>query len=236
MIISYRQSRVHPGGVSTIKYTGRIIIVTIAILLTLFTRIYGILYYNFPLYQFPFLGIIIVLIFWKLGKEYDKVRFFSEKDVLTKLNNRRFMIHTFPKLLAKANRNQEKLILYFIDVDNFKTINDTHGHDIGDQVLQHIANVLMFHSRKADMVVRWAGDEFLIFSPFSDNLSKQTLMNNIKNELKLIPPDLDISVSVSIGTALYPNEAQKLDDLIHQADLNMYKSKSKSKSKSQKLD
>jgi GGDEF domain-containing protein len=60
------------------------------------------------------------------------------------------------------------------------------------------------------------------------------LTSNIKNELKLIPLDLDISLSVSIGTAVYPNEAQKLDDLIHQADLNMYKSKSKSKS--QKLD
>lgn len=207
------------------KYTGRIGLVAIAVILSFGIRIYGVLYYNFPAYQFPFVGIIILLIFWKLGEQYDKVKFLSEKDVLTKLNNRRFMIHTFPKLIAAANRNQEKLILYFIDVDNFKIINDTHGHDIGDQVLQHIAKVLMFHSRKADMVVRWAGDEFLIFSPFSDNLSRETMIRNIKNELKLTSQDVDIAISVSIGTAAYPTDAQKLDELIHEADINMYKYK-----------
>jgi diguanylate cyclase (GGDEF)-like protein len=207
------------------KYTGRIGLVTVAIIISLSLRIYAVYHYSFPPYQVPYTGIVILLVFWKLGEQYDKVKFFSEKDVLTKLNNRRFMIHTFPKLITTANRAQKRLILYFIDVDNFKTINDTHGHDFGDQVLQHIAKVLMFHSRKVDMVVRWAGDEFLIFSPFSDELSKETMINNIKNELQLTSNEVNMAISVSIGTATYPNNAQKLDDLIHEADLNMYKHK-----------
>lgn len=207
------------------KYTGRIGLVTLAIMISLALRTYAVFYYNFPMYQTPYIGVLLLLLFWKLGEQYDKVKFFSEKDVLTKLNNRRFMIHTYPKLSAKANRNQEKLILYFIDVDNFKLINDTYGHDIGDQVLKHIAKVLVFHTRKKDMVVRWAGDEFLIFSPFSHESDKESTLSNIKNDLILTLNDVTLTISISVGTATYPTDAQKLDDLIHVADSNMYKNK-----------
>jgi diguanylate cyclase (GGDEF)-like protein len=64
-------------------------------------------------------------------------------------------LETFPKLIASVDRKQEKLILYFIDVDNFKIVNDTRGHKIGDQVLQRIANVLILLSEKRDITARW---------------------------------------------------------------------------------
>jgi diguanylate cyclase (GGDEF)-like protein len=210
------------------KFSGRSI-VYIAVILSLTIKIYGILYYNYPIFNIPFIGIIIVFLSWLLGKQYDKVKFLSEKDVLTKLYNRRFMILNFPNLIAAVDRNQKKLILYFIDVDDFKIINDSMGHELGDQVLQRIANVLMLHSRKGDMVIRWAGDEFLILSPFSDDRNKVMMIRSIKNELKLSSQDFNIAISVSIGTAEYPNEAQTLDDLIHAADQNMYTLKSRKK-------
>lgn len=180
------------------------------------------MYYNFPPFKFPLIGILIVLISWIFGLQYDKLRFLSEKDVLTTLNNRRFMLNTFPKIIAAVDRKQEKLILYFFDVDDFKTINDTLGHEVGDQVLQRIANVLMLHSHKKDILVRWAGDEFLVFSPFIDDHSKARMIRDIQNELKLSSEEFNTAISVSIGTALYPHEAATLDELIHAADQDMY--------------
>lgn len=118
------------------KYTGRIVIVSVAFVLILTIRIYGNVYYNYPLFQFPLFGIIATLSTWWLGGQYDKVKFLSEKDVLTKIYNRRFVIQIFPKILALVKRKNEKLSLLLIDVDNFKMINDTYGHEIGDQVLQ----------------------------------------------------------------------------------------------------
>jgi diguanylate cyclase (GGDEF)-like protein len=163
---------------------------------------------------------------WLMGTQYDKLKFFSEKDVLTSLYNRRFMLHAFPKRIDLVDRKQEKLILYFIDVDDFKIINDTRGHEFGDQVLQQLANVLTLHTQKRDIVVRWAGDEFLILSPFSDDRSKAMMINRIEDELKILSQKLNTAISVSIGTAVYPDEAQTIDDLLHAADQNMYTTKS----------
>jgi diguanylate cyclase (GGDEF)-like protein len=211
------------------KYSGRIVIISVVVILISAIRIYGSLYYNYPSLQFPLIGILIVFASWLLGTQYDKLKFLSEKDALTTLYNRRYMLHIFPKLIASGDRKQEKLILYFIDVDDFKIINDTRGHEIGDQVLQRIANVLMLHSQKRDIVARWAGDEFLILSPFSVDRSKAMMINRIENELKLLSQEFNIVISVSIGTAAYPNEAQTLDDLLHEADQNMYTLKSDKK-------
>lgn len=189
-------------------------------------RIYGTLYYHVPSLQFPLFGIIILIASWVLGTQYDKLKFLSEKDNLTTLYNRRYVLGIFPKLIASVDRKQEKLILYFIDVDNFKLVNDSRGHNIGDQVLQRIASVLMLHLQKRDIAARWAGDEFLILSTSSDAYKKELMISHIQNELKLASQEFDLEISVSIGTAVYPNEAKTLDDLLHAADLDMYALKS----------
>jgi diguanylate cyclase (GGDEF)-like protein len=211
------------------RYSGRIVIISVVVILILALRIYGNLYYNVPSLQFPLIGVCIVFASWLLGTQYDKLKFFSEKDVLTTLYNRRFLLHIFPKVIASVDRKQEKLNLFFIDVDDFKIINDNRGHKIGDQVLQRIANVLILHSQKRDIVVRWAGDEFLILSPFSDDSSKTMMNNRIQNDVKLLSKEFNIAISVSIGTATYPNDAQTLDDLLHAADQDMYTLKSNKK-------
>lgn len=208
------------------KYTGRIVLISTFTIMVLATRIYGSLYYNYPFYQFPLIGVIVVFISWLLGTQLDKLKFLSERDFLTTLYNRRFMVHVFLKLIALVDRKHEKLVLFFIDVDDFKIINDTLGHEIGDQVLQRIARVLMQHSQKKDIVVRWAGDEFLILSPFSNDYSNAMRIHRIHNELKLASQEFNIAISVSIGSAVYPNDAQTIDDLIHIADQDMYKLKS----------
>jgi diguanylate cyclase (GGDEF)-like protein len=189
-------------------------------------RIIGVLYYDYPANQFPIVGIFILLISWLLGAQYDKLKFLSEKDSLTSLYNRRYLLEAWTKLAATADRKQEKLVLYFIDVDEYKVINDTRGHEMGDRVLRQIARALLLHSQQDDLVVRWAGDEFLIVSTHSDNYSRASMIQRIDEELEKLSEQIHITISVSIGSAMYPNDAQTLDGLLHVADQDMYAVKS----------
>jgi diguanylate cyclase (GGDEF)-like protein len=208
------------------KYTGRITIVTVALIFIVAARIYGVFYLNYSLFKIPFFGMVIILIFWWLGKQYDTVKFLSEKDVLTKLYNRRYVIHTFPKLSVLVDRKNEKLILFIIDVDNFKMINDTYGHEKGDKTLQYFSNLLLLNTNKSNIVARWAGDEFLIIAPFIDEKGKDIMIKRINKELNKSSEELNIEISVSIGTSEYPHDANSLDVLLNIADQNMYKQKS----------
>jgi diguanylate cyclase (GGDEF)-like protein len=211
------------------KYTGRIAIVAVALVSIIVIRMYGIFYLNYSSTKFPFIGMFIILIFWWLGKKYDMVKFLSEKDVLTKIYNRRYIIHTFPKLSVLMDKKDEKLSLFLIDVDNFKMINDTYGHATGDKVLQHFSNLLLINTNESDIVGRLAGDEFLIIAPFTDEKGRNIIIKRINKELKKSSEELNIDISVSIGTSEYPYDAKTLDVLLDIADKNMYKLKSQKK-------
>ncbi|QJD86004.1 GGDEF domain-containing protein [Cohnella herbarum] len=208
------------------NYTGRILITTIIIALIATARIYGYLYYDYPLFNLPYFGIVSVMICWWLGSQYDKVKFYSEKDILTSVHNRRFVLQTIPKLLVRMDKRNEKLNLFLIDVDDFKKINDTYGHETGDKVLRYLSNILVSNTTKKDIVARWAGDEFLIISPSSVAKSPDAIIKRINDALKKLSEEINIEVSVSIGAAIYPNEAGTLDALLHAADCKMYEMKS----------
>ncbi len=211
------------------KYTGRIYTVIVALAAIVLMRVLGSLYYDVPALQFPFVGLIVIIVFWWLGKKYDLVKFLSEKDVLTKVYNRGYVIQTFPRLSVLMDKKEEKLSLFLIDVDEFKMINDTYGHKLGDIVLQQLAIVLSRNTGKRDIVARWSGDEFLIIAPFTNEIGKEKMVAQINNELKKSSDELKINISVSIGTAQYPNNAKTLDGLLIIADENMYKLKSEKK-------
>ena len=208
------------------KYTGRIIVVVVALVFTLIIRGYGVLYYNYPTYHFPFISLGVLFVFWWLGKQYDMVKFLSEIDPLTNVYNRRYLFHTFPKFSVRIDRKDEKLILFFIDINHFKMINDHYGHETGDEVLKQLSNILVRTTSKKDIVARLAGDEFIIMTSFIEEKGRDQIMNQINNELIKISEELNMDFSVSIGTAVYPNDAKTLDGLLNIADQNMYKEKS----------
>ncbi|MGG2067324.1 GGDEF domain-containing protein [Bacillus sp. S14(2024)] len=207
------------------KYTGRIIgILGIFLLHSIY-----IFYYYFrdkavePLdfYSYPFL---IFLGYWG-GKQYDKVRFYSEKDELTGIYNRRFVMGTYEKIISLAARTNNKLFVLVVDCDNFKTINDTYGHHQGDIILAKISKTLVESTKKSDIVARWGGDEFLVIGHYKDETSLQALLQRLEEKLENFSNQIQIPIMVSIGSAIYPDHNNNLFELIKIADNKMYHSK-----------
>jgi diguanylate cyclase (GGDEF)-like protein len=150
-------------------------------------------------------------------------------DNLTNLNNR----HQFYILVEQAIKNAERsgllLAMCFIDIDDFKLINDTYGHQLGDQVLKHVASILRAHTRHSDIIARVGGDEFVIVLADITEEKARGLLELIRAEIKqpFKDPDIHISLSASIGLSFYPTDAIEIDDLMHAADSDMYRQKHK---------
>lgn len=204
------------------KYTGRIG----GILFIIINSLLG-----FAIQDIDITGKNILIIFgnfilcWWLGKKYDEAKFFSEKDSLTEAYNRRFVIKKFPKLLAKANKKKETLIVFIVDIDNFKDINDTQGHEFGDSVIQCISRALTNNIRKEDFLARWGGDEFLIIMWKNDKMCPDILLERVKDSLEDASEQFGTPLSVSIGKSVYPDNGSNLVELIKFADKRMYEQK-----------
>ncbi len=158
----------------------------------------------------------------------------AEHDLLTALPNRKRLQEEFKYASAMANRQQQKVALLFLDLDGFKPINDTHSHQIGDRVLQKIAERLNNTVRDSDIVCRIGGDEFIILMTNIDDESvSHIVLNKIKKNIAqpMYIEGLTLQLSVSIGVAFYPTNAADLDSLISIADEEMYQDKQSERTK-----
>jgi two-component system, cell cycle response regulator len=149
-------------------------------------------------------------------------------DPLTNLYNRRAFFALADRQIRIADRNQRGLLTLFIDVDNFKRINDSLGHQVGDKVLQDVANVLRDTFRHSDILARMGGDEFAILAIELDKKDStavtRRLRQNLKNRMGQLPGLSQLSVS--IGLARYdPTQPCSVDELLGQADARMYAEK-----------
>ncbi|SMC92278.1 GGDEF domain-containing protein [Sporomusa malonica] len=204
------------------KYTGRITGLIIMLIAIVAVRVYAYIYLDYSFSHLPIPGVIGLCIAFWAGKQYDKVKFYSEKDSLTGFYNRRFVDTLFPSLLAQMDRRNEKLSVAILDCDRFKDINDRYGHKKGDLVLQELSALLFTSIRKSDIVARWGGDEFLIIAPYADEEDIKVIISRFKNKLQELSQNIQIDISVSSGYAIYPSDAKTLDDLINIADSRMY--------------
>ncbi|WP_235496992.1 GGDEF domain-containing protein [Aneurinibacillus migulanus] len=168
---------------------------------------------------------VYIAIGWYLGKKYDEAKFYSEKDPLTNTYNRRFMNRIFPKLIAEVRKNKKLLHVFVIDINDFKRINDTYGHETGDQVLEYISGLLRKATRKEDMIIRIGGDEFVILIPSTQKIEAITLPRHFKCHLHNSVSPFTIHISISIGHATYPEAGETLSELIQSADKSMYEYK-----------
>lgn len=173
-----------------------------------------------------YIATVFMLIFgYFIGKQFDKVKFYSEKDVLTNLYNRRFVMNNFEKITSLAQRIDSKLFILVIDCDNFKNINDSYGHLKGDHILELIGKSISDTTRKSDIVARWGGDEFLIIGHIKDESGLTAFLQRLDESLHDLSKKTKIHVSVSIGSALFPNDSTDLFELIKIADDHMYNRK-----------
>ena len=149
-------------------------------------------------------------------------------DALTNLPNRRMFVDRLTHGVKSAHRSGQSLALMFIDLDNFKEVNDTCGHEQGDILLQEVSRRLSSAVRESDTVGRLGGDEFtIILENFEDVRSVDRVAENILEKI-LAPYELGLNVvyvSASIGITIYPDDADNTADLLKNADHAMYESK-----------
>ena len=160
---------------------------------------------------------------------HEKLKFLAYTDPLTGLLNRRAMESALKREFSREKRYQRTLSVVFIDLDDFKSVNDIYGHDRGDELLKYVANQLFNISRDTDVVARFAGDEFIFILPETSAASTKTLMNRLKSYFISHPLNTagtSIPVSISFGVA--STEDKSIENpamLLKKADEMLYKAK-----------
>lgn len=157
---------------------------------------------------------------------YEQARVQADHDPLTELLHHRGIQERLSVELKRAGRNEGRLALLMIDVDKFKSFNDTYGHPAGDRVLKMVASALRRVARDTDVVGRYGGDEFCAILPDTDADSAWTFASRLVAEVNRRPFEVDdgrsVPVDLSIGVAVFPDDAQRREDLIQAADESLY--------------
>jgi diguanylate cyclase (GGDEF)-like protein len=166
---------------------------------------------------------------------HEKLKYLAFHDPLTGLLNRRVMETVLKREFNRSRRYAGILSVVFLDLDDFKGINDRYGHDRGDEVLKHVAKTLLEMSRDSDVVARFAGDEFVYILPETSPVNAENLMNRIRDHLKAHPLKIEdtlISISISFGVAAADDDQiETADHLLKKADEMLYKNKERRKSR-----
>ncbi|MCM8795391.1 MAG: diguanylate cyclase [Candidatus Omnitrophica bacterium] len=166
----------------------------------------------------------------KEAKEKEKYRQLSIFDGLTEVYNRRYFDEIAPKEVARAKRYKKFLTLFMVDIDHFKNFNDTHGHQAGDWALKRIAQLLLGNIRSIDYIFRYGGEEFAIILPETNKINSLTVARRLRLAVSLAKfldkkamPNAHITIS--IGVANYPDDAEDINGLIAKADECLYHAK-----------
>lgn len=164
---------------------------------------------------------------------HERITLTASSDPLTGLINRRVMELILKREFNRALRYETPLAVAFLDLDDFKSLNDRYGHDFGDTVLKYIGNQLVRMSRESDIVTRFAGDEFVIILPGNKRDEASQMMNRLQKYLSKNPPVHDgekVRLSVSFGIAhIQDAGVQDPASLLKRADERLYETKRKKK-------
>lgn len=171
--------------------------------------------------------IAATILAYEVVRRAEALRRAAIKDVLTDLPNRSYAENRSLAEFSRARRYNQPLAVVVVDVDQFKSVNDTYGHAVGDRVLRSIARVLRDNLRVSDVVARYGGEEFLILLPQTD---REGAVEKMEDLLRLVseesaPVARGKPVTISAGIACFPDDAQELGDLLLEADRRLLRAK-----------
>src|SRR5512146_361299 len=157
-------------------------------------------------------------------------------DFLTGMKTRGYLEQQLELELKRAERKQSPLALLMIDIDFFKSLNDTHGHQVGDQILRDISTILMKDMREIDTVARYGGEEFVIILPDTTAQGALQVAQRLRRSVEQAnffagSPDRIEHLTISIGLAMYDQDAQFQQDLIEASDAALYSAKSQGRNR-----
>jgi diguanylate cyclase (GGDEF)-like protein/PAS domain S-box-containing protein len=172
----------------------------------------------------------------KRAKLQDKLQELATHDNLTSLPNRVLLFDRFDVAVANAKRKRNRLAIMSLDLDKFKTVNDTLGHDGGDKVLVAAAGRLTNILRKVDTVARIGGDEFVVLLWEIDNKDNavkvaQKILQSFRQPLVIA--ERQFTITISIGVAIFPEDGEEIQELLKKSDESLYRAKESGRNKYQ---
>lgn len=169
------------------------------------------------------IGLMLSLFIWIISYRFYWLKYMAHTDTLTKISNRAFLYSQLPKLLEHAHQNDKALSCIFFDIDYFKQINDTFGHDVGDRVLKTLANIVDNNLRKDDFFARWGGEEFMVLLPNTALKESINVANKLCNAISTYKFSHG-TVTSSFGVVNL-RRGEKLNSFIKRADTALYHAK-----------
>lgn len=159
---------------------------------------------------------------WKLR---DEIYLSSITDHLTGLYNSNYLKARVKEEIERCRRENTGFALSFIDLDNFKFVNDQHGHMVGDKVLKLVADKLAENTRKSDVLARYGGDEFILLMPGTGKEPAEKTMQRIEKAITASAFLENVKIGLSSGVITFPEDGDSLDKLLTAADTRMYEKK-----------
>ena len=158
----------------------------------------------------------------ELHKKTQELEKLASYDSLTNIYNRRKLIELAEIELSRFNRHNYIFSILMLDIDNFKTINDTYGHDVGDDVLVKLSKLIDKETRGTDHFARWGGEEFIILSPDSDLEGRKILAEKIVNLIRHYNFEIAGNITISLGIGSSKENDITIDEIIKRADQALY--------------
>ncbi len=182
---------------------------------------HSVLHYWNELIEFIFL-IMMSLLFSALKNNLDNEKELASRDPLTNTLNRRSFFELAEHEIDISQRNERPLTVAYIDIDNFKVVNDKFGHQVGDELLITVVSTIRSNIRRSDVLARFGGDEFVILLPDTPGNAAHKFLSKIHFQLDQSMANKNWPVSFSIGSVTYVKVPSTVDEIIGHADELMY--------------
>ena len=161
-----------------------------------------------------------------LQEAQAKLKEQANRDPMTNMHNRRYFAQMSEKIVSIAKRTKEPLGFMMIDIDNFKKVNDTYGHNVGDEVIKMLANKLISRIRESDIAARFGGEEFAIILPNTDLKSTSEVAETIRLEVEQIKYNDNLHFTISIGVSeLNHEDTKSVTEALNNSDKALYEAK-----------